>query len=70
MNHCRYRLQRKEPYVMPNVLGGHSFPVYTHRWVDIAISDDLNALMEIKPNDENYRIEDTQPHGEDGDNDD
>ena len=25
----RYRLQRKEPYSMPNILGNCSMPVYT-----------------------------------------
>ena len=66
MSFCRYRLQRKEPYTMANILGNHSFPVHTYRWVDIAVSSDLQELMNIKPNDENYRIEDTQPYEKDG----
>lgn len=58
----RYRLQHKEQYVKPNVLGNHNFPVYTYRWVDIAVSGDLDALSaafaeELKSKD--YRIEDT-----------
>lgn len=54
----RYRLQRKEPYSMPNILGNHSFPVKTYRWKDIAISNDRAALEKMMPNDEYYRIED------------
>jgi len=57
----RYRLQRKEPYTMPNILGGHSFPVHTYRWKDIAASDDREALERIMPNNKDYRIEDTRP---------
>ena len=58
----RYRLQRKESYAMPNVLGNHSFPVHTYRWKDIAASDDRAALAAIMPDDRNYRIEDTRPN--------
>lgn len=64
----RYRLQRKTQRVMPNVLGNHSFPVYTYYWKDIAVSDDLMALKRLMPNDKDYRIEDTRKEiGEDGD---
>lgn len=56
----RYRLQRKEQYVKPNVLGNHSMPVYTYRWKDIAASDDREALEEIMPDHKHYRIEDTR----------
>lgn len=56
----RYRLQRKTQRVMPNVLGNHSFPVYTYCWKDIAVSDDLMALKRLMPNDKDYRIEDTR----------
>lgn len=56
----RYRLQRKTQRVMPNVLGNHSFPVYTYYWKDIAVSDDLIALKRLMPNDKDYRIEDTR----------
>ena len=45
---------------MPNVLGNHSFPVYTYCWKDIAVSDDLMALKRLMPNDKDYRIEDTR----------
>ena len=43
----RYRLQRKEPYTLPNILGNHSMPVYTYRWVDIAMSEDKKNLEKI-----------------------
>lgn len=59
----RYRLQRKESYAMPNVLGNHNFPVYTYRWVDIAVSDDIDVLKEYAGDllsKDNYRIEDTR----------
>lgn len=65
----RYRLQHKETFVLSNVLGNHSFPVYTYRWKDIAGSDDLFALQDMMnqciPRNE-YRIEDTQGGGQDG----
>ncbi len=56
----RYRLQRKEPYTLPNILGNHSMPVYTYRWVDIAMSEDKKNLEKIMLLNENYRIEDTR----------
>lgn len=62
----RYRLQRKEQFVLSNILGNKSFPVYSYRWKDIAASDDkkaLEALLKIL-DDENYRIEDTRNGGE------
>lgn len=47
---------------MPNILGNHSFPVYTYRWKDVAISDDKDALKELIPiGSKEYRIEDTEP---------
>lgn len=61
----RYRLQRKTPYSMPNIIGNCSYPLPTYRWKDIAASDDLNQLIEIMQNmvpRENYRIEDTRPN--------
>lgn len=62
----KYRLQRKEQYVMPNILGNCSMPVYTHRWKDILVSDDKAELEKYMPaNDENYRIEDTRPYDQD-----
>ena len=32
---------------MPNVLGNHSMPVHTYRWVDIAVSNSKEALEEM-----------------------
>jgi len=55
-----YVLQRYEPYAMKNILGGTSQPVHTFRWKDIAISDSIDSIEKIKPqNNErfNYRIE-------------
>lgn len=56
----RYRLQRKEQYVLPNILGNCSFPVYTTRWKDIAGSDDRNRLEQYQAENglvsEKYRI--------------
>ena len=60
----RYRLQRKEPIARPNILGNHSFSVYTFRWKDIAASDDRTALEKLMPNNNDYRIEDTRPNEE------
>ena len=59
----RYRLQRKEQIVRPNILGNRSFPVYSYRWKDIALSDDRSALEAMMPNEKDYRIEDTEPKG-------
>lgn len=64
MNNIRYRLQYKQPYAMSNILGNHSVSVNTYKWVDIAVSDDLQSLTEYAANllsDSSYRIEDTQP---------
>lgn len=60
---ARYRLQRKEPYTMPNVLGNHSMPVKTYRWKDIAVSSDFEALKKYLPNSPDYRIIDTFNEG-------
>lgn len=57
---ARYRLQRKEIYHMPNILGNKSFPVVTHRWKDILASDDKEALEEYLIEDGNHRIIDTR----------
>ena len=59
----RYRLQRKEPYAMQNVLGNHSMPVHTYRWKDIALSNDLQGLREHIGNRKDYRIIDTENFG-------
>ena len=60
----KYRLQKKEPFAIPNVLGNHNFPVHTYRWVDIAVSNDkegltnyMNVLQQQHQKNE-YRIED------------
>lgn len=61
----RYRLQRKESVAMPNVLWNRSFPVYSYRWKDVAVSDNRKLLEELIPDDgDKYRVEDT---GGDGD---
>lgn len=57
----RYSLQRKERFVMPNTLGNRSFPVYTYRWKDIAMSNNRKLLEADMPNDKDYRIEDMCP---------
>lgn len=59
----RYRLQRKESCVMPNILGNHSMPVHTYRWKDIAVSSDFEELKKHLPNDANYRIIDVFNEG-------
>lgn len=65
----RYRLQRKEDWVIPNILGNRSMPVHSWRWKDIYASDDYDALAnlmkEIIAKDygklhKMYRIEDTE----------
>lgn len=52
----KYRLQRKDRYLMKNILGNCSFPVDTYRWKDIAMSDDYSALEKLMPDNKNYRI--------------
>lgn len=42
-----YFLERKEPYVLPNILGNHSFPVHTYRWKIIAKCDEKEPLEEM-----------------------
>ena len=59
----RYRLQRKEPFTMPNILGNHSMPVKTYRWKDIAVSGDFEALKMHLPNSPDYRIIDVFNEG-------
>ena len=61
-NPARYRLQRKEQYVLPNILGNHSMPVYSYRWKDIAVcaeSEPLEDYMSQCTPPENHRIIDT-----------
>ena len=60
----RYRLQRKEQYVCPNILGNHSFPVYSYRWKDISTSASLEILREYQAENglvgDQYRIVDVK----------
>lgn len=56
----RYRLQRKEPYSMPCVIGNCSYPLPTYRWKDIAVSSDRAALESGITDWDNYRVIDTQ----------
>lgn len=59
----RYRLQQKEAFSMPNVLGNHSMPVKTYRWKDIAVCgarEPLEHQMLCCSPSENYRIIDTE----------
>lgn len=55
----RYRLQIKEPYTMPNILGNHSMPVKTFRWRDVAISNDREALERAAKRRGDLRVIDT-----------
>lgn len=63
MAELRYRLQRREKHVLPNILGGTSQPVHTWRWKDIAGSGN-RALLEAELRKcsppEMYRIIDTR----------
>lgn len=66
----RYRLQRKEQHVQPNILGNHSFPIYSYRWKDIAAADSKEDLEEYQANNgltgDGYRIIDTKEALNDG----
>lgn len=55
----RYRLQRKEPYTMPNILGNHSMPVKTFRWRDVALSNDKESLERAARGRHDLRVIDT-----------
>ena len=63
----RFRLQKKEAIARPNILGNHSFPVHTYRWRDIAMSESIDELLKILPDNKDYRIEDTRRVGESDD---
>ena len=55
-----YVLERRELFVMRNILGNTSKPVYTYRWKEIAIAEKKEDLEAIKPKDNphfQYRIE-------------
>ena len=58
----RYRLQVKETVAQPNILGNCKFPVYTHRWKDIYVSDSKAELEAILPKGNKHRTEDTRPY--------
>lgn len=66
----RYRLQRKEQCVQANILGNHSFPVYSYRWEDIATSASLEILREYQAENglvgDQYRIIDVRAAIKDG----
>ena len=66
----RYRLQHKKQYVYPNILGNHSFPVYSYRWKDIATSASLEILREYQAENglvgDQYRIIDVKEAIKDG----
>jgi hypothetical protein len=59
----RYRLQRKEPITRNYVIGNKIYPYPTFRWIDIYVPDSKEALEKIKPENDDYRIEDTRPFG-------
>lgn len=50
-----YCLEYKEICAMPNILGGHSMPVYTFRWKQLALSEDKKALQKIIDNSPGYK---------------
>ena len=55
-----YVLERREPFILQNILGNKSQPVYTYRWKEIAIAENKEDLEAIKPKDNphfKYRIE-------------
>ena len=58
----RYRLQRKEQKVIPNIIGNRSLPVFTYHWRDIFASDSREELLKLLPDSKNYRIEDTKKY--------
>lgn len=51
-----YFLERKESCVMPNILGGHSMPVHTFRWKQIAMCEQREPLEELLTDAKNQRI--------------
>lgn len=55
----RYRLQRKEPYTMPNIIGNRSMPVRTFRWRDVALSNDKESLERAARGRHDLRVIDT-----------
>ncbi len=57
----RYRLQNKEPFTYWDRTA-KPVPVHTYRWVDIAVSDDIEALIEHMGGElpKDYRIVNTE----------
>ena len=63
----RFRLQQKERISRRNLIGNVYYPTPSYRWMDIAISNDLEALKKMKNEISTikqigfgeYRIEDT-----------
>lgn len=51
-----YFLERKEPCTMPNILGGHSMPVHTYRWKQIAVCEQREPLEELLTDRKTERI--------------
>lgn len=43
-------IERKEPYVLPNILGNHSMPVHTFRWKIIAKCEERQPLEKALKN--------------------
>jgi len=41
----KFRLQLKESYAMPNVLGNHNMPVHTYRWTDVAVCNKIDESL-------------------------
>lgn len=58
-----YFLERKEPYVLPNILGNRSFPVHTYRWKTIAMCEEKEPLEKelMKLDRKIYRITSNNP---------
>lgn len=63
-----YFLERKEQYVLPNILGNRYFPVYTYRWKAIAICEEKEPLEKLlKTMDKkSHRITSNDGTGENG----
>ena len=55
----RYRIQRKIPYAMPCIIGNHSMPLPTYKWVDIMATGDLKSAISIL---ESYSLKEREIH--------
>lgn len=53
-----YFLERKEQYVLKNVLGNCNFPIYSYRWKAVMACEEIEPLeKELSKRDRNvYRI--------------